>query len=1123
MHIGIKLILFFILFSFLNNSLSGRERLKFEAAFQPVQGMVKEVERDYREEICLNGSWLFMPIYEATKDDFKLPAKYEWEETTIKIPSPWDINNYTKRYGEGGDFVAYPSYPEKWIKAKIGWMKKDVEIPQKWDGRTIKLHFEGVFGKTMVYVNGQKVIENFEFFMPFDAEITQYLIPGKKNEILVGVARGALFDIPGKNGHRPYVSGSFYGTDVSGIWQDVYLFAYPEVYVEDVFIQPFVSKNTLKVEVEIRNTTNKKQIVNIGANVREWINRAGRSIVELPEEKWDLADNIALDLNEIKNIQLNPNSSLKVALTGKVDSKLKLWSPKSPNLYGMLIQLSTSQKVFDIKYERFGWREFSIKGKDFFLNDEKIELRGESWHFMGVPQMTRRYAWALYDMLKAANANAVRFHAQPYPRFYMELADEMGICVLDETAIWASDGGPKIDDQQYWDLCEEHLRKLIKRDKNYPSVFGWSVCNETIPVCLYVYRTTDDLLNRQIKEINNWTKITKEMDPTRNWISGDGETERKTDLPTNMGHYGDKQTIEYWASLPLPWGIGEQGMAYYATPKQVSKMNGNRAYESALGRMEGIAQEAYDLIKKQRELNASYSCVFNLAWYALEPLPFGMKNINEKFTLEDGVFFNFKEGQPGMQPERLGPYTTVFNPGFDNSLPLYKTWPLFDAVKAAFATPIEAYSLPENVSENKSYPKIERQTLFIGKDKSELRNILDKLGVNIVSSSNKLKEALVLVDGKEASLTDEQQKLLEEAISSGATIFVVGVGVESLDLLNRYLPHSLTLEPREATSFLKKADVPLLESLNHADFYFTELLGGYSLDAKSKNKGMIYGLSGEFVTNAKVLVEACQADWGKWVYSQVPTKTAAIIRSERETKGAKSAIVSYPNKGGEIIVSSIDFGMLGNDAESLFRCLLSNLGGTFSNEKMSSTKAISPEGFLQNALICGAFNEIGKSIHEMADADYLGNIAAINPQLGDRSKDKFWNLISANDNNTLELRSARISGSNENAAIYLSFWFYSPRSLSDLLIEPDMPILNLSVRTHVETRVFLNGKSLENIKSIDKEGVAIFGGIPADKGWNHFMVKITRGPGEGGWDANIKFDCRNNKDYMKNIMSSVVR
>ena len=58
------------------------------------------------------------------------------------------------------------------------------------------------------------------------------------------------------------------------------------------------------------------------------------------------------------------------------------------------------------------------------------------------------------------NANAVRPHAQVYPRFYLDMADEMGICVLNETANWASDGGPKLDSDLFWEASKEHLKRF---------------------------------------------------------------------------------------------------------------------------------------------------------------------------------------------------------------------------------------------------------------------------------------------------------------------------------------------------------------------------------------------------------------------------------------------------------------------------------------------------------------------------------------------------------------------------------------------------------------------------------------------------------------------------------------
>lgn len=122
-------------------------------------------------------------------------------------------------------------------------MKKDFEVSKEWGAdKRIILHFEGLMGKAMIYVNGKLVAENFELFMPLEIDVTDLIKSGGKNEVLVGIAKPKIFEEKGKNGRRVNVGGSMWGTEMAGIWQDVYLFAYPQVYVQDMFVQPSVTK-----------------------------------------------------------------------------------------------------------------------------------------------------------------------------------------------------------------------------------------------------------------------------------------------------------------------------------------------------------------------------------------------------------------------------------------------------------------------------------------------------------------------------------------------------------------------------------------------------------------------------------------------------------------------------------------------------------------------------------------------------------------------------------------------------------------------------------------------------------------------------------------------------------------
>lgn len=638
-------------------------KLVYNFPFAPSEGLVNRTEKEYRKEVCLNGYWDFQPVAlpgsyvqgKGIAPELPLPKEGAWSKTRIKIPSPWNINSFANRDVEGPDHRNYPSYPKEWEQVKMAWMKKTITIPADWDGQQIKLYFEAVSGYTEIYINKEKVGENFDIFLPFSVDITDKVNAGETAEVWVGVRSQSLFENNSTIGRRIVPAGSMWGYHIAGIWQDVYLLALPKVHVEDVYVKPLVSKNMLELEVTVQNNTEKKVDLQIQGKINEWVNLAGTDINSAPVPAWELGQE-ALKVAPVK-VAIPANASSKVVLQVPVSGELNYWTPEQPNLYAVLLSLQAKKETLDMKYERFGWREWTLQGTTQYLNGKPYQLRGDSWHFMGIPQMTRRYAWAWFTAIKGMNANAVRPHAQIYPRFYMDVADEMGICVLNETANWASDGGPKLDSELFWEASKEHLKRFVLRDRNHASVFGWSISNENKPVILHVYNRPE-LMPQQKKAWEDWRDIVRANDPTRPWISADGEDDGDGILPVTVGHYGDMNSMKHWVGIGKPWGIGEHSMAYYGTPEQVAKYNGERAYESQLGRMEGLANECYHLLANQRNMGASYSTVFNMAWYALKPLPLGKKDMTTQPDIsKDGVFFTeYKEGVPGVQPERVGPY-----------------------------------------------------------------------------------------------------------------------------------------------------------------------------------------------------------------------------------------------------------------------------------------------------------------------------------------------------------------------------------------------------------------------------------------------------------------------------------
>ncbi len=1031
---------------------SPAQGVKYDHRFNPLAGKITNAEEGMRSEICLNGRWDFMPVYKNSKADFALPAEFKADEVKIKIPSPWNVNRFAKdRRAPGGDFLAYPSYPKKWEDAKIGWMRRSVDIPASWKGRRAILRFDGVLGNCEVYVNGRKAMENFDLFMPFEADITDMLKIGGKNEILVGVAKAELYNENGKNGRMPYMGGSFWGEHVSGIWQDVWLFSYPEVYVKDIFAKPDLKGDTLTLEVEIMNASKSAKTVNAKADARRWINLAGRSVADAPVEKGIYDSAPSLRFEPRQGVSIPASSSKKVEFKARVAGKLDAWTPDSPNLYGAVVTLDGASK--DAKSQRFGWRQFSIEGKDLFLNGKKFSLKGDSWHFMGVPQMTRRYAWGLFNMMKDANINAVRFHAQPYPSFYMDLADEMGVCVLDESAIWASGGGPKYDSEDYWKRADDHVKRLVMRDRNHPSVFGWSVCNEVFAVGLHVFKSPQEIIDRLVAEMNGWTRTVRALDPTRDWISGDGETNLPTELPTKMGHYAD---IKNLSKSQVPWGVGEQTMAYYGTPKQASKFNGERAYESMQGRMEAIAIEAYGSLRQQRELGAAYASVFNTVWYGLKPMPLGLADTSKKPTPQDGVFFpEFVEGVPGMQPERLGPYTTTLNPGYDLSLPLYEPWPMFFAVRAANSDPIADFEIERAAADWKAQPFAPGATALFASQNSELAMQLKEAGLDAGRPPASLKNAVAIFDG---SKEIEDFGAFKKAARDGARIVVLGLSPESAEQLNSVLPYKIALSPRKATSFVKTADAPLLAGLNNSDFYFTELLND-----DPERTMMKYGIGGDFAKMATVLLSACPADWSRWNKKSEYAKTAAVLRSEREENGEPAAIAELKIGKADIIISSLDFSPLKQETLPLVARMLENAGAKFSQSNADAARALDASGRLVKA----------------------------------RS------LKNNGDFGTVENPDGKIKVPGDVREV--DFWVYSPRSLVDLLSEPNMPTLDLASKNAIKLR--LNGADAAPQK------------LCLDKGWNRITI-VFEGDGASSRDLEAAFECKNHPEYLKELLSS---
>jgi beta-galactosidase len=505
--------------------------------------------------------------------------------------------------------------------------------------------------------------------------------------------------------------------------------------------------------------------------------------------------------------------------------------------------------------------------------------------------------------------------------------------------------------------------------------------------------------------------------------------------------------------------------------------------------MEGIAIEAYQNLLEERKYNADYRSVFNLVWYGLRPLPLGMSDTSRPPKLTDGVFFPaFEEGKPGVQPERLGPYSTTLNPGYDPALKPYETWPLFDAIKDANRDPVA--KLPWTVEpagfgySSSAKPKPVQRVSILSGPNGELERQLLAAGVprNLLHDGS---SDLLFIDG--CTPPDGAARATMDAVlGQGGTVVVWGIAAKTLPQLNELLPAPVEVTDRQGSSLLPVTASPVTVGLKPSDLYFSESSPQTILDG---------GLSGPLVKRGAVLLEASNTDWLKWNKEAEYAKTAMVLRSERESKPSGAAIVELKQGSGRLLLINVPAWSPVYKAQLMERRLLENLGVGLSPQ-VDVGEPFLKNGTLVRTLAAGHFSAAGST--------------ATNPYVDPGDRAKFRNNERVQDLRWVSLREEAtgfalngppFSGPSDNSVVYLSFWVQSPRSLDNMLIEPNVPKLDLTFESKDAVELFLNGKSILARPTGGES--AIVSGLPLQQGWNHFLVKLVHKNGDDTFSARL--------------------
>ncbi|MBD0776935.1 DUF4981 domain-containing protein [Maribacter sp. ANRC-HE7] len=409
----------------------------------------------------LNGQWDFKWV----KTPNEVPNRF-WEPTfntkewdKIQVPSNWQMEGYghPKFRNTSLSFESDPPNIPSYYNP-VGCYRRSISIPESWKDKRVKLRFEGVKSATYVWLNGKRVGYNQGGFEPAEFDISPFLEIGE-NTLAVQVIR--------------FSDGSYLENQdmwrLSGIFRDVKLYAQPKTMIKDHYI------------VTDLDDTYKNATLSVSAVIGNEENRNRKMLLDF--DVFDDNNNSILGRKaESGLLNVHSHSSEKVNIAIKVLNPKK-WSAEMPNRYTILVRLKDENgTILEAFSQKIGFREVEYNNKILTVNGVPIKLNGINSHMhhpekgQAVPLETLRKD---LEIMKQFNMNCVRTcHYPPTPE-YLELADELGIYVVDEVGDEAHSNLQLSEDPKWTEMYKDRTRKLVYRDRNHPSVIMWSAGNES--------------------------------------------------------------------------------------------------------------------------------------------------------------------------------------------------------------------------------------------------------------------------------------------------------------------------------------------------------------------------------------------------------------------------------------------------------------------------------------------------------------------------------------------------------------------------------------------------------------------------------------------------------------------
>ena len=395
----------------------GRQTTSLNGTWHYIVDVQEEGYYDYRMKPMRNG--FFTNAKPQHPEDL---IEYDFDKAeTMQVPGDWNTQDQRLFFYEG-----------------TVWLKKSFEFHPVAGRRTL-LYFGAVNYDAHVYVNGQKAGHHQGGFTPFNYDVTDMLKDGENHVIVKVDNKRHPEDVP---------TQIFDWWNYGGITRDVLLVSVAPTYVENYKLQLDKAPATKK---GVRPITFCAKL-----------------------NKAEAGQAISLRIPELKiNKQMTTAADGTVSLT--LNAKPQLWSPESPKLYKVEIQLGEETITDEI-----GFRTIETRGKQILLNGKPIFLKGISIHEEkpngGGRANSTEDAHTLLSWAKELGCNYVRLAHYPHNEYAVREAERMGILVWSEIPV-------------YWTIAwtnpatyanaERQLDDMIARDQNRANVIIWSIANET--------------------------------------------------------------------------------------------------------------------------------------------------------------------------------------------------------------------------------------------------------------------------------------------------------------------------------------------------------------------------------------------------------------------------------------------------------------------------------------------------------------------------------------------------------------------------------------------------------------------------------------------------------------------